>query len=128
MLTIAKRFQFHAAHHLPYHKGKCKNVHGHTYELEVEVCKSPGAFSTGPVEETGMIIDFGELKKIVNYEVVDRFDHQNLNKFFDNPTAEVMVSDIWLNLGKALKDRDIELVTLRLWETDTSYARRTRED
>jgi len=124
MLTIAKRFEFHAAHSLPNHKGKCQNLHGHTYVLEVEVAELP--LKIHKEEEQGMVMDFGRLKEIVNTNVIDKLDHSNLNEHYLNPTAEVMVNSIWLDLVNKLSAEDIQLQSLRLWETNTSYAKRTR--
>lgn len=127
MLTIAKRFQFHAAHSLPHHTGACKNLHGHTYELEVEICRmgTCPTWTSGP--EQGMVADFGVLKGIVNETVINRFDHVHLNGLFNNPTAEEMIEYIWSSLNVKLSKQFIQLQSLRLWETDTSYAKRTRD-
>lgn len=126
--TVTKLFEFEAAHHLPNYDGVCKNLHGHSYKLEVEV--------SGFIEEiTGMIMDFKELKEIVNKYVVNVFDHSNLNDHFENPTAEIMVKWIFEKLepiienprevkirGGVRKFRGKELIRIRLWETSTSYA------
>jgi 6-pyruvoyltetrahydropterin/6-carboxytetrahydropterin synthase len=117
MISICRRFEFHAAHHLPNHQGKCKNVHGHSYILEVEV--------TGGVQKAGhakgMIIDFGSLKKIVSEKVIDLVDHKDLNLIWENPTAEVMVQEFSIILRNSLP-RYILLQRIRLWETSNSYA------
>lgn len=68
---------FDAAHHLPNHDGKCANWHGHTWTVKVGI-DSP---SVNP--ETGMLVDFGQLKGII-----DQFDHNTVNNLVDNPTAE----------------------------------------
>ena len=119
MLTIIKRFEFEAAHHLPKHNGVCRRTHGHRYELEIGI--------SGPVDpETGMIADFKNLKKMVKDWVVDRLDHYDLNNlkiadFPTNcPTAENMVVWIVDQLQKALKITGTELVLVRLWETSGS--------
>jgi len=118
MISICRRFEFHAAHHLPNHEGKCKETHGHSYILEVEVI---GKIHTeGPA--AGMIMDFSRLKKIVNDSVLEKIDHKNLNDIWDNPTAENMVVDIsrWIELELPLGL--ILLNRVRLWETGNSYA------
>ncbi|MBU0778310.1 6-carboxytetrahydropterin synthase QueD [Patescibacteria group bacterium] len=118
MISICRKFEFHAAHHLPNHEGKCKDVHGHSYILEVEV--------TGPKSqkgsEIGMIMDFGFLKKIVNDSVLEKLDHKNLNDIWNNPTAEEMIEDIvrWIDLELEKFPSYVERV--RLWETSNSYA------
>jgi len=117
MLLIRKQFEFHAAHHLPDHEGKCKQVHGHGYVLEVEI--------TGPIQsegsENGMIMDFGKLKEIVNETIIDALDHTDLNFTWKHPTAENMVQDMahWLDITLP---SPISLTRLSLWETRTSCA------
>lgn len=110
MITVTKIFTFDSAHHLPFHKGKCKNLHGHTYKLEVTVCGRP--------DENGMLIDFGDLKKIVSEKIIEKYDHKNLNEFFEHPTAEIMVGSIALELAETIPG----ISKVRLWETPTSYA------
>lgn len=109
MVSITKCFEFEACHYLPNYNGKCANMHGHSYKLEVEV--------TGPILQNGMVLDFGELKKIVNDLVTNIFDHKNLNDYFTNPTAEIMVEAIAFELLKQVK-----VIRVRLWETSSSYA------
>ena len=114
-IILTKNFSFDSAHRLENHKGKCKNLHGHTYLLEVSV--------SGKINnKTGMIIDFGILKEVVNNLIIDKLDHQYLNDIIDNPTAENIIQWIWNILCKTLKKQDAELFMLKLWETPTSSA------
>lgn len=119
MLTLTKIFMFEACHNLPHHRGACHNLHGHSYKLEVTIC--------GDIEKDtssarcGMIIDFKELKDIVNREVIYKYDHKYLNDFFENPTAEIMVKRIAEDINKELPE-GVSLVSCKLWETTTSYA------
>ncbi len=99
-------FDFEAAHRLPQHPGKCKELHGHSYHLVVTV-------SRRVAQETGMAIDFADLKQIVRREVVDRLDHTYLNDKIDNPTAEILSVWIW----QALREPLLGLVEVELWET-----------
>jgi len=75
--TITKIFRFEAAHHLPGHRGKCANPHGHSYRLEITL--------RGPVKDApnqsddGMAMDFSDLTQIVRASVIERLDHQDLN-------------------------------------------------
>lgn len=133
MLTISKKFTFHAAHqlyqgdlskeenHSTY--GKCANLHGHTYELQVTV--------SGPVNQNGMLIDFGELKTIVHNEVLSRYEHSFLNDLaeFKNrvPTVEHIISSIFSLLSPPLNKRGIQLASLTLYETPTSWATLTSD-
>jgi 6-pyruvoyltetrahydropterin/6-carboxytetrahydropterin synthase len=117
MISICRRFEFHAAHYLPNHEGKCKDIHGHSYILEVEVI---GMIHTeGPA--TGMIMDFSKLKKIVHDSVLEKIDHKNLNDIWDNPTAENMVVDISRWIEPHLPGW-VTVNRIRLWETSNSYA------
>jgi len=105
-VRVKVAFDFEAAHKLPRHPGKCKELHGHSYHLVVSVDR--------PVsKESGMAIDFGDLKKVVRAEVVDRLDHTYVNEKIDNPTAEVMAVWIW----NALREPLPGLAEVELWET-----------
>jgi 6-pyruvoyltetrahydropterin/6-carboxytetrahydropterin synthase len=99
-------FDFEAAHRLPQHPGKCKELHGHSYHLVVTVARPV-------IRETGMAIDFADLKQIVRREVVDRLDHTYLNDKIDNPTAEILSVWVW----NALREPLAGLVEVELWET-----------
>ena len=105
-MRVKRVFDFEAAHELPNHPGKCRNLHGHSYRLVVTVDRpvAPG---------TGMAIDFSDLKAIVRREVIDRLDHAHVNTLIDNPTAEVMAAWIWQKLLDPLPG----LVEVELWET-----------
>lgn len=70
-MRVSRSFTFDAAHMLDTHDGKCKNLHGHTYRLEV--CVKGDLIKQGP--KAGMVIDFADLKSIVNAEIIDRLDH-----------------------------------------------------
>lgn len=119
MITITKSFGFEASHNLPCHRGKCFNLHGHSYKLDVTV----GGIIQDNVDrpDHGMIMDFAVLKELVNRLVVDKYDHKYLNDFFRNPTAEVMVQKIAQDIGVELPE-GVHLVSCKLWETATSYA------
>jgi 6-pyruvoyltetrahydropterin/6-carboxytetrahydropterin synthase len=78
LATIAKQFTFHAAHRLPHHDGLCKNLHGHSYTLEVLV--------TGPVKpanrdaDEGMVLDFGIIKEVYKFCIEPHLEHRYLNE------------------------------------------------
>ncbi|MFH1101078.1 MAG: 6-carboxytetrahydropterin synthase QueD [Methanobacteriota archaeon] len=107
-MKIGKEFYFDAAHHLPHHQGKCKNLHGHTYKLEVVV--------EDKVKKDGMVIDFAVLKTVVQSEVLEKLDHQELNSVMDNPTAENIVS--WI--VERLQDK-LPLHSIKLWEGEGKW-------
>jgi len=119
-ITVTRRFSFDAAHYLPGHQGKCQNLHGHTYQLEVTVGRD-GLLAAGSSE--GMVIDFSDLKEMVSKLVVDPLDHQCLNDLLPyRPTAENMVNHFFDVLSSALEGSGVELVRIRLWESPDSYA------
>jgi len=139
-IRITKQFSFETGHALHGYDGKCKNVHGHSYKLYVTVIGQP-INDTSHVKN-GMVIDFGDLKRIVNREIVDLFDHatvfnkntphvelaEELQKRGHNailvnyqPTSENMVIDFAEKISDKLPHH-IKLHSLRLQETDSSYA------
>lgn len=105
-MRVRRQFDFEAAHRLPRHPGKCRELHGHSYRLVVTVERPVDA-------DSGMAIDFSDLKHVVKQQVVDRMDHKDLNELIDNPTAEVMAVWIWNRLVQALPG----LEEVELWET-----------
>lgn len=105
-MTVKVAFDFEAAHRLPHHAGKCRELHGHSYHLVVSV-ERPVA------PESGMAVDFADVKSVVRAEVVDRLDHTYVNDRIENPTAEVMAVWIW----NALRERLSGLSEVELWET-----------
>lgn len=116
MLTVCRKFSFDSAHYLPNYKGKCSNLHGHRWTMEVEL---DGLIQTEGSEK-GMIMDFSFLKEIVEREVVSVLDHHCLNDtgLFDDPTAE----NITLWISKTLQRFIPTLVRIRLYESPESFA------
>ena len=113
--TITKILTFDAAHSLPEHLGKCRNVHGHTYTVEVTI---EGTIDSGGPTD-GMVMDFADLSSRVAELVVDPLDHRYLNDLFDfAPTAEAVAEWTLVTLQRA----GLPVVRVRLWETPTSYA------
>lgn len=105
---VTRAFAFEAAHQLPWHAGKCRQLHGHHYRFEVTV--------EGPLDENGVVLDFDEVRDVVQRKVVDRYDHRYLNDLMDNPTAELIAGEVW----KRLEAAGLQVVRLRLWETPDS--------
>ena len=68
MVTVTKTIKFDAAHVLTNHEGLCKNLHGHTYRVDVSVTQAQG-------DASGMVIDFKDLKRIASEVICERFDH-----------------------------------------------------
>lgn len=112
--SVTRTFTFEAAHQLPWHQGKCRNLHGHSYRLEVTVA--------GPIGDQGIVVDFADIKRVVERDVVDVFDHRYLNDLLDNPTAELLAAEIW----KTVEAADLAVGRIRLWETPDSFVEVTR--
>lgn len=112
-MYLSREFRFDAAHNLVNYKGKCENLHGHTYKLKVTLA--------GVSEkDSGMIVDFTFLKKIVHEKVIEKLDHNYLNNILEQSTAENMVQWIWDQLKEELNGRNYVLHELTLWETESS--------
>lgn len=138
-VRVTKQFDFEMAHALWNYDGPCKNLHGHSYRLFVTVTGEPVNEKTNP--KNGMVIDFGDLKKIVNETVINRFDHATIinrevpQEYFNNmgemleklhlvdyqPTCENMIVDFAYLIRKRLPS-GVQLYSLRLQETATSWA------
>ena len=121
MVKTTKSFTFDAAHFLPNHKGKCSNMHGHTYRLEVTVVRERGKLCNGGSDE-GMVIDFADLKAIVKAEVIDKMDHKVLNDVLPfRTTAENLAAHIFEVLTEKLQVSGVIVDRIKLWETPDSY-------
>jgi len=113
MFFITTECTFDAAHYLPFYQGKCENLHGHTYRLQVTIQSSE--------LKDGIAYDFSELKKVVKREIFDLWDHQLLNDHMENPSAENMCMFIWDKLSQA-ELLGSKLYEVKIWETPTSSA------
>lgn len=114
-MIIFRRFGFDAAHCIPSHPGRCHFPHGHHWRVEVAV---KGNFE----EEDSMLIDFGDLKKILMREVIDRLDHTDLNDIFEfEPTAENLAVWIRRQIEYYLPE-NILIHFVRVWESEDCYA------
>lgn len=128
MLTVCKTFHFEAAHQLPYHDGKCKYMHGHSYK--VELCVRGIVQPDEPTNnEAGMVVDFSVLSTW--WKTLDArygLDHITvLNGILENPTAE----NICLFIVYQFEQRKIKGVTLtrvRVHETADSYVEWNADD
>ncbi len=108
-MRLDVEFYFAAAHRLPRYEGPCFRMHGHNYKFFVAV--------EGEVDPaSGMIADFGEIKRIVGELVLAKVDHRVLNDTLENPTAENIARWIWEALEKPLPG----LCEVRLWEIPDS--------
>jgi 6-pyruvoyltetrahydropterin/6-carboxytetrahydropterin synthase len=144
-IRITKQFSFEMAHALWNYDGPCKNVHGHSYKLYVTVIGTP--IEDNNHRKFGMVIDFGDLKKLVNETIIEPFDHSvvvhkdaphhllhNIEQMFEKydvmdyqPTCENLVKDMAERIKTKLPN-NIKLFSARLEETATSYAEWFAED
>ena len=132
MITLTKKFEFEAAHRISNYDGLCREIHGHTYKLEVTIF--------GPIDPvTDMILDFKSIKNLIKTSVIEQFDHALLLKdneekrnFFKDysgkntwmktePTAERMVQGM-ANTLQRLIPSPAQLDSLLLYETSNSFA------
>jgi 6-pyruvoyltetrahydropterin/6-carboxytetrahydropterin synthase len=104
-MRLDVEFQFAASHRLPRYDGPCFRLHGHNYRFVVAV---EGDVDPG----TGMIADFGEVKRLVGDAILARVDHRDLNDVLENPTAENIARWIW----ETLQPRLPGLAEVKLWE------------
>lgn len=107
MITVTKTVRFDAAHILTNHKGLCKNLHGHTYRVDVSVAAEME-------DERDMVIDFKDLKRIATEVICDRFDHA----FIYNATS-AGESEI----GAALERNGMRTVAIPFRSTAENLAR-----
>jgi len=119
MIEITKVFRIEAAHFLPYHKGKCRNPHGHSWKCEVTI--------SGKVREDGMIMDFADLKTLLEQQIVTPYDHTVLNMtLIQNPTAENIATMFGEKINRAMINAhppyECFVSRVRVWETETSCA------
>ena len=111
-MLLSKDFKFDAAHNLIHYHGKCEKLHGHTYKMRIVL--------EGQPDSEGMIIDFCEVKAIVNERVISRLDHSYLNDIIEQPSAENIALWVWHELYDVLKRDNCKLYEIHVWETETS--------
>lgn len=141
-IRITKAFDFEAAHALDGYNGKCKDIHGHSYHLEVTYLGIPKEENT--ISDCGMVVDFGEIKQIIKTKVLPLFDHRlilrndsrfreikSINeriRFVDyQPTCENMLIEI-VEILKRIEPKGTTIVKGFLRETANSYAQWKIED
>ncbi|MBO7493090.1 MAG: 6-carboxytetrahydropterin synthase [Bacteroidales bacterium] len=139
IIKITKQFSFEMAHALRNYDGLCRNIHGHSYKMDITLAGQPLHDESSP--KNGMVMDFGDLKRLVNEEIISLLDHalvlnaktdaqlvevlkQNYEKIVIvdfQPTTENLLNFIAGKIQTRLSD-DVKLTCVRLRETDTSYA------
>lgn len=113
-IEITKKFKFEAAHFLPNHDGKCRNLHGHSYGLDITI--KGDLITSGPKE--GMVMDFTDLSNVVKEEIINKWDHCCLNDVVSFvPTSENLASEVF----SVLKSKGLNVSRVRLSETSKTY-------
>ncbi len=133
-LRLTKEFEFQMAHALNGYDGKCRNIHGHNYKLFVTVEGEPLTDVGGA--KKGMVIDFSDIKRIVDERVISSFDHAFVvseGSPFEHiegtkmlvvpfqPTCEGLLMHFAAMLSDSFP-KGVRLSSLRLHETESSYA------
>lgn len=139
MYRVEKTFRVPVGHRLSKHKGLCKNIHGHNLVVKISL-------STLELNPDDMVVDFSDIKKIVN-PMLDEFDHAclfnptdesasslegfkivNLHNYDDiDPTAEVFAKYLYDRIAKTTDPYGIKLDYVRVWENENSMAEYTPE-
>ncbi|WP_439257711.1 MULTISPECIES: 6-carboxytetrahydropterin synthase QueD [unclassified Lonepinella] len=134
MFKVSKEFSFDMAHILDGHDGKCQNLHGHTYKLQVEV--SGDLVADGA--KKGMVIDFTDVKTVVKRAILDPMDHAfiydttsqreckiaNLLNELNSKTFGIPVRTTAEEMARFMFNRlktELPISAIRLWETPTSF-------
>ncbi len=142
-VAVTRRLEFDAGHRLPNHASQCRNVHGHRYAIEITLSSAP-IHEEGAADD-GMVMDFGDVKRIAQEKLVDRWDHAFLVYRGDQvmidllaaipghktvvvdavPTAENLAQLAFDTLQHAYRDRfghELTLTRVRLYETPNCWA------
>ncbi len=119
MFEVSVEQTFAAGHALRNYHGKCENVHGHNYRVQITVAGQN-------LDENGLLVDFIELKGLMA-RVVDYLDHRFINDLppFDvlNPSAENLAKYFHDEVSGGLKSPlPVTISEVKVWETDTSLA------
>lgn len=115
MYRVCKRIEISASHILPDPKiyGKCANLHGHNWVIEVVV--------ESKKLQNGMVINFSDLKNIMK-ETLDKLDHAHLNPLINLPTAENLAKYIYDKLSEKINSARVKLKKVVVYETRDSFA------
>ena len=102
-VTATKHFEFAMAHNLPYHDGKCAFIHGHNYGMDITVARKANNERRKEDSEYGMVIDFKNLNKIVNDNIIEKYDHA-LVLWDELKSNQIIVLDQFIEAHKNDKD------------------------
>lgn len=118
MFEVSVEQTFASAHALRNYKGKCENIHGHNWKVEVVI-------EGQKLDETGLLVDFIDVKRLMA-EVIERLDHQHLNEIppFDivNPSAENIAEYFYRRMADGLSTAPVRVQSVKIWETDIQSA------
>lgn len=118
MFEASVKASFSGAHRLKGYRGKCENLHGHNWEVEVFV-------GTETLDKQGISMDFRLLRHKLK-DILSVLDHRDLNKaaFFkkNNPSAENIAKYIYVNMKKSINSKSVFLKRVSVWETKDSCA------
>lgn len=118
MYELMVETQFSAAHQLRGYKGKCENLHGHNWRIQVVI-------TAEKLNDIGLAMDFHELKKITN-ELISTLDHSVLNEMFPfteiNPSSENIAKWVYDSIKKKLNNNNIAVASVTVWEAETASA------
>jgi len=131
-MKIAKEFRWEMGHRLPEHFDKCKNIHGHSYKMIIEL--------QGEVDESGMVMDYYEVKKIIN-PIIEKLDHafmvykedKEIISFLKKMKSKMVVVEFQSTVENICKyflseimkislPKNIKRVSVRIYETADDYA------
>lgn len=135
-MIVSKKFKWEAAHRIPWHEGKCKHLHGHSYKMIVEL--------EGEPNEKGVVIDFNDIKKMIE-PYVKMLDHSTIISSKDEELKEVFVQKSWKHFllpfdstaenlcnfflntiinehAALLSENQITSVGVKIYETETAYS------
>ncbi|HZB44046.1 MAG TPA: 6-carboxytetrahydropterin synthase QueD [Pyrinomonadaceae bacterium] len=119
MFEVMIERNFSSAHQLRGYRGKCENLHGHNYKIEI--------YARGrELNHIGLLVDFVELKEAAD-EVVNFLDHRNINELEPfaeelNPSAENLARFILERVARRVGDDRVQIYKVRCFETPTSVA------
>lgn len=118
MFEVSVEYSFAAGHALRGYRGKCENVHGHNYKLQVSVAGEN-------LNSIGLLMDFAELQSSIK-KLADRLDHRFLNELppFDqlNPSAENIAKYFCDGLQPLVQAQGLQMQAVTVWETDSTSA------
>ncbi|MFH1196590.1 MAG: 6-carboxytetrahydropterin synthase [bacterium] len=131
-MKIAKEFRWEMGHRLTFHKGKCRNLHGHSYKMLLEL--------EGDIESNGMVMDYYDVKKIID-PIIENLDHSFVVKRDDGDLIDALnklnskyvvvdfestAENLCIYMINEIKNQDlpknIKRIMIRLFETENTFA------